>query len=408
MPETAKFATESAKQGYPAATNDTDILKADRELLMSLYADKAKRTNPDSVKELELGKLCDALRDPVKYKVVDMCSKTSGGVYKLFEEHAKWKTKPPRREDVNVNVKEIKMGDMTFMMGPLKKVPRIMQKAVGYAVKEDAPEIRLDRVVDVLRGTLIFENEEFLLFNPDNQTPNIGSRLIDAIHKDFGNGVIQVKNRFMLKRQPKINHATDKDFLAALDKLGRNAPPKLDVSGYEIEDPDLVNTIATVVNLELNGRDTFYRDLQLLIKLPTANYSNDVVSPLTHTYFELQITTRSLIDAKSGSPTKDTGHPDSPNGHKRYEQLRRVMEYCEYLYWTYQRTEDKKANFNKYKLSKDLLTEFYSTPLWADFDAFDDSLKQMWKLYQDYAPSGRKMEGIRNAIDHSDWYKNAK
>jgi hypothetical protein len=410
MPEKAKHKTESARQGYPAATNDKDVLKADRDLLISLYNDEVKRADPDSIKKLEVGKLCDALRAPVKQQVIDMCVKTTGGIYKLFEEHGKWKNKPPAPKNVKADEKEVKLGDMSFMMGPLKKVPRIMQKAVNYAIcdEEDVADPRLEKVVDILRGTLIFENEEFLLFNPDNGTANIGSRLIDAIHAEFGSGVIQVKNRFMLKRQAKLKHNTDKNFVAALNKSENHQLSLIDVNGDEVEDVDIVNTIATMVSLELVGRDTFYRDLQLLIKLPTASYSDDgVVSPLSHTYFELQITTRTLVDAKSGSPTQDT---KVPNGHKRYEQLRRVMEYCEYVYWTYKKKEEAKkkgADF-KYKMSEALLTEFFSTPLHADFEAFEDSLDKMWTLYQEHSPRGDKMKGIRNAIDDSEWYKKSK
>jgi hypothetical protein len=405
MPETHKYVAETALQGYPKPTNDKDVLKDDRNKLLEIYKDPVKCAEKDAIKYLELGKACSALLPHVKEKVINTCGKADGKVYKVLDSYGKW-IKKPKLPGTETAKGGVELGDMTFMMGPLKKVPRILQKAVGYAVcdKKDQADPKLERVVDILRGTLIFENEELLLFQPDDFKGCIGSQLIDAFNDEFGGQLVQVKNRFMNRRQPVLHSFTTQNFTKALNTPSNHTIIEDDLE-EEMENAGLVNTIATMANLELSGRDTFYRDLQLLIKLPIKNFANKgVASPLTHVFFELQITTRRLYAAKSIKADEDD--PNSKTGHELYNQIRRVMEYCEYLYWTWKKKRDD-SDF-KYKMSEELLTEFFTTPVPADFTEFEEALTTMWEQYQQYSPKGKKLDAIRNAIDNSTWYKNRK
>ena len=84
MPETHKYKTESASQGYPKPTSDKDLLKADRDKLLAIYNDGTKRLDKDAIKNLEVGKACAALLPHVKEKVINACGKENGRVYKVL------------------------------------------------------------------------------------------------------------------------------------------------------------------------------------------------------------------------------------------------------------------------------------------------------------------------------------
>jgi hypothetical protein len=405
MPETHKYATESPLQGYPDvnAKPSTGVLKNDLKLLLDIYADDTAANNPDAIKKLEVGRVCGELRPKIRKKMIDLCATEAGSVYKLIDNYGKWREKPP--ENVKRDAKEVELGDITFMMGPLKKVPRIFQKSVSYAVCTDKPtaEPKLARVVDILRATMIFENEEFFLFKPDDGKACIGSQLIDLFNKEFGGQLVQVKNRFMNRRQPQLHSFTTQNFAKALNVPMNHTiieDDEEDLEREEVTNANLVNTIATMVNLELSSRDTFYRDLQLLIKLPTDKYS--VQSPMKHVYFELQMTTRALFNSK-------TVETNGRTGHQIYNQIRGVTEYCEYLYWTWKRQNGKdKDKLAQVELDQKLIDAVFYTPHMDDFASFEKDLTAMWEQYSLKAPKGKKLDAIRNAIDESDWYKNSK
>jgi len=404
MPETRTYSTESALQGYPDVGDSQKerlLLKADRELLLKIYAKESERDDPDAITKLEVGKLCQAFHGVVKKKVINACSSKDGRIYKLFDKYQeRRKNLPP--SPVNVNEKDINLGDVTFTMGPLKKVPRILEKAVSYAVctkDEDEADPKLERVVDILRGTLVFENEDLLLYQPDDGSKCIASQIIDAFHDEFGGQLVQVKNRFMNRRQPILHTFYTQNFMTALNKEANHKPIEVSMDEDELADATIVNTIATMVNCEMKGRDAFYRDLQLLIKLPVDKYKNDlnIATQLSHVYFELQITTRKLMAAKAGKSGKN-----APSGHDQYKQVRRVMEYCEYLYWTWKK-KGASSTF-KFKMSDALLEEFFPGPVKADYATFEETIVAMWDKYKANSPQGARLKTIANAIDNSKWY----
>ena len=406
-----KYKKEELRQGYPpaAATNNVDLLAQDRRLLLEIFNDSEQRTDPDKLLSLEVGSACKALRETVKTKLIDLCL-PNGAVYKLMDGYRLvTKQAPP---DLDRSGKEVAMGDFTFIMPSLKKIPRITEKAVTYAVCDNvvnSAEPLLERVVDILRGTLILEKREFLLTEMHDNKGNLGSQLIDTINKAFNNNVVQVKNRFMDIRKPILYNYTATDFVDALNNPNNHV--------VEDERPDaqkpinevtrenrpanknLVNNIATMVNSQLKARDTFYRDLQLLIKLPAADFPNN--THMTHVYFELQITTRELYASKSVHASDS----QIDSGHEQYVKIRRVMEYCEYMYWAWnKKVAAKNPNF-QFNMPQQILNQIFPTPLRADYLDFRDTLEAMWNLYAKYCPIYRGI--ISKAIDDSTWYKGA-
>jgi hypothetical protein len=215
-----KHKIETLRQGYPVVVNaqtDTDYLMSDLTRLKAIDADQELRENPFSLEVLEVGKACTALHPVVKAKMIDLCKK-QGAIYKLMKSHITTTTTPP--ENPQTAGKTVNLGDVTFIMPALKKIPRIMEKAVTYAVcdeKVNSAEPVIERVVDILRGTLIFENKEFLLSQPANEE-NMGSQLIDLINTAFGNNIVQAKNRFMDIRKPMLYNYIAADFAKLLDQ----------------------------------------------------------------------------------------------------------------------------------------------------------------------------------------------
>jgi len=402
-----KFATEKVSQGYPAkgAYEDLnrDLLAEDVQKLVDINNDKVKRSEPRAVTKLLVGTACENLHPIIKSQLIKMLLK-GGSLNKLLGDYGF--ATVDEISDETKREKEISLGDVTLVMPSLKKVPRIIQKAVNYGIccpaKEQADRPQLQRVVDILRATLVFEKKEFfLLGNAYDNNKNIGSQVIDTFNKEFGGHLVQVKNRFTELRKPILYAYVANDFAGAL------ADPK----SYEIDDvidykqdqaklenqyasKNLVNSIATLINVQLNGRDTFYRDLQLLIKLPSDLYPNG--TPLNHVYVELQLANRALYDSKSVHAA------DGSSGHDKYVQIRSVMEYCEMLYWNY---KNQRLDEN-FKFSMPDLDKFFPSPLKKDFQEFRPSLIAMWELYERYSGNFRK--SLESAIDGSDWYKNAK
>lgn len=408
MPPLTKAKKEDLRQGYPppANVNNVDILAADRQMMINIFNDEERRADPDSILELEVGQACTAIRENAKKKFLNMCN-IGGSLYKLMNKLVLTDAKRYENGFEVVDSRTTKIGDFTFVMPSLKKVPRIFEKSVTYATcdeKVNSEVPLLERVVDILRGTLVLERKDFLLHDPQDGGPNLGSRIIDLFNTEFDGALVQVKNRFNDLRKPILYNYTADDYAKALEDpnshvVTNELADQLDEQTREnrYANKNLVNNIATMVNSQLRGRDTFYRDLQLLFKLP----NNDLwknYTRMTHVYFELQITTRELFAAKSVHAA-DNVHG---SGHDQYVKIRRVMEYCEYLYWAWKKRQADNAF--KYAMPKAMLDLVFKTPLKADYLDFRETLEAMWKLYASNCPKYRG--AISGAINDSTWYKN--
>ena len=183
---------------------------------------------------------------------------------------------------------------------PLKKVNRIYEKGVAYAVENNYVQIPIERVRDVLRDTIVLEVGD--LENLSGGQNNI----IDQVNKIFHGNVLQVKNRFIETHFPCL-------------------PPN--TANYT------ENEIEQVVLKGLRGRDTFYRDLQFLILIDKKHGANP--APFKYHIAELQIAIRPIAEGKHDG------------GHDIYKSIRRVMEYFEYKY--FKNKYAKKQEDFKYK-----------------------------------------------------------
>lgn len=403
---------EVIRQGYPAAstTDNVDLLALDRQWMTTINDNAQLRESPNALLNLEVGKACNELRETAKKKFVDICL-PNGALYQLMYDNVL--TAAARYKDgaVEVDKKTTSIGDFTLVMPSLKKVPRITEKAVTYAtcdekINSDVP--LLERVVDILRGTLVLERDEFLMHDAKDGGPNFGSRIIDVFDKAMGNNLVQVKNRFNDLRKPILYDYTATSYSEAL-KNPKNHVVSNDMDA-QVENEEkreakfaaanLVNTIATMVNVQLRGRDTFYRDLQLLFKLPNRGIWKNS-SRMTHVYFELQITTRTLFDTKS--VPVHANDDEKKSGHDEYVKIRRVMEYCELLYWNWKKKSED--NTFKFALDPNLLNKIFPEPRKDDYLSFKDALESMWALYAKNCPKYRGM--ISRAIEDSKWYANA-
>lgn len=408
----SKKPDEVIRQGYPAAqtTDNVDLLALDRQWLATINDNAQLRESPNALLNLEVGKACSELRETAKQKFVDIC-KPGGALYKLMYDNVL--TDPVRYKNApkEVDKKTTEIGDFTLVMPSLKKVPRITEKAVTYATcdeKINSDVALLERVVDILRGTIVLERDDFLTHDAQDGGPNFGSRIIDVFDKAMGNNLVQVKNRFNDLRKPLLYDYTATTYSEALkDPKNHVVSDDMDAQVENEEkreakyaSANLVNTIASLVNVQLRGRDTFYRDLQLLFKLPNSGIWKNS-SRMTHVYFELQITTRTLFDTKS--VPAHANDEDKKSGHDEYVKIRRVMEYCELLYWNWKK-KSMDANF-KFALNPQLLQKIFPEPRKDDFLSFKEALESMWALYAKNCPKYRGM--ISRAIDDSNWYKNA-
>lgn len=327
-------------QGYGNGQLATDIQK-----VTDLYTNK-----DDDITKTIVGAACKAVQPEVQKK--------------LKELFAQMKTLVPDNVVLEVtrtkNGKEVKepVKEVSFKMGPLKKVQRIMQKAVHYAVCEDDKDtIQLQKVRDILRATIVFPPAAW-------RGEGIGSAFIDAANEKFPGKVMQVKNRFIETRYPN---------LAPLE--------------YAELPNDLIRNIDSLFKQTLFGRDTFYRDMQLLIRIDNDVFPNG--QGMTHTILELQLASSAMYGAKVFK-TKDNG-----SGHDMYKTIRSVMEYCEFLYWQ----KDRKA---KPKLPG--AAGYYNVKV-EQWDKFAQSVETMYGLYR-----SRQAEDVAKnlgyAIDNSKWYKN--
>lgn len=326
MPCTKKFPKDAPTQGYP---NDGDeTLNNDIAKLRRCYDDGV-----DDVQELVVGKACANLYATAKQKL-----------------------QVARAQLLKQLPAESRPDEVHLDMVALKRNRRIMQKAVAYAACNDKGEWdtpQLQMVRDVLRATLSFPSSYF-------EIPDIGSAIIDAVDRAFGRKLAFVKNRFVESRYPNL----------------------IDFDGRTLRD-ELKRDIVALANDNLSGRDTFYRDLQLLIRLDADSFPNG--TEMRSVLFEVQIVSNALHMAKL---KKDNG----PSGHDMYKVIREVMEYAEYVYYK----EERKGRF---KLAD--VERFYpdlSPKHWQSFTGF---LRDMWDSY-----SHRLYEkNLQNAIDNSAWFE---
>lgn len=340
-----KWSVESGSptQGYPSDT----ILKKDIETLSKQYALYKKDGNSDDndVRKMILGQACAQLleRKEVLEKLESIVSAVK-----------QWTSK----DGTNTNPK------VSLHMGPLKKIERIMQKAVHYAVEPTTDSatgsstLLLQRVCDVLRATIVVSTDQLY-------EEKFGSSLIDIVNTTFSGKVVSVKNRFMLSSCPELVTWDGKEI-------------KIDTHNKLAQDLD------ELVNLNLLGRDSFYRDMAMLIKLENSKFANG--QGLSHVYLELQIASESLHNAKS--PEEKTGI----SGHDAYKLLRTIAEHAEYQRWTKGGTVTP---------ALPSAFTFYPPPKFSDWVKFPRYLELMWQLYRD---NQKICKPMWNAIDQSQWY----
>lgn len=326
-------------QGYPA---DGKVLNTDLVTLQQLYKDwgTTRADSDNDVTQLVLGLACDNIK-------VEVEERLKGVREKLF------KLCPDSVND----------GQVKLHMGPLKKVQRITQKAVHAAVEADLDTIQLAQVNDILRATIELPTAAF-------QKEGFGSQMIDTLNGSFHGELKRVKNRFVEVHYPRLT-----------EYYGRKLTPSL------------VKDIEALVHDGIRGkwkpgRDTFYRDLQLLIRLDRKNF--DTGTALTHVFLEVQLVSDALYGAKVMASDSDM------SGHQMYRICREVMEYCEFDHWT--------AGGKKTPRLPDA-ESYYSFPPAGHWENFTRALGNMWDLYRKSAK--QYVPTMETAIDNSEWYKNS-
>lgn len=328
-------------QGYTG-----DQLATDIATLTRLYRD-----GKDDITETIVGAACAAVLPGVRGRLEELFV----DMKKLLPDDVVIEV---TRKDENGKEYKEPVKEVAFKMGDLKKARRIMQKAVHYAVCEDnRSTLQLQKVRDILRATIVFPPAAW-------RGDKIGSSFIDAANKRFPGKVIQVKNRFIETRYPNL------------------VPLQ-----YAILPDDLQKKIESLFKQTLYGRDTFYRDMQLLIRIDDADFDNG--QGMTHTILELQLASSSMYGAKVFK-TKDNG-----SGHDMYKLIRSVMEYCEFLYWKKKRNDADPAlpgAAGYYDVTKE------------QWKSFAKSVKTMYELYR--SRQAKELAGnLARAIDDSKWYK---
>jgi hypothetical protein len=337
-----KFAVPGVVQGYPA---NSDLLATDIAKLTQLDANMRKKEvteKGDEVTQTALGKACETVKDGVEQKLDKLREKL-------------WNLCPSGTTQ----------GDVKLHMGPLKKVSRIMQKAVHYAVCEgNSDTIQLQKVRDVLRATFEFPPSAL-------REEGIGSRLIDTIDKEFKNKVVQVKNRFIETRYPNLR-----------------------AYGGRTVTRELKEDIQYLFQNGLMGRDTFYRDLQLLVRIDNGDFANE--AGLDHTILEIQLVSTALYNAKV-TRIGSAKNQDSMSGHDKYKLVRAVMEHCEYKYCK----ERLKRDPDGIKLAN--AEDFYpdlSPRHWLRFTSALESMSDLYRSKQ----TQEDLKHLQTAIDDSAWY----
>lgn len=334
MPATRKHALKDQVQGYTTILLNDDLANLAK---LRKVDDDGTVTFDEDVKKLIIGRACAAVKDQVDSTLRDLFKKLT----KLLP------------ADV------VKSDDLKYTMGPLKRVSRITAKAAHYAVcaKENHAKPQLQNVRDILRATMVFPPSAW-----GDKADKIGAKMIDKINEHFDKKVVQVKNRFIHDHYPNFAQLT----------------------GVTLPD-DLDKFIESTFKQTLWARDSFYRDLQLLIRLDYPKYDN--TEALGHVMLELQLASSKMYSGKTHK------NRSGVSGHDMYKNVRAVSEYCEFLWW--------KRRHKKLELPK---AEGYYDQTCMKMEDFVEQSEAMAEMYRDKDLNGMEVV-LRDAIDDSDWYK---
>src|SRR5262249_32319195 len=131
MPRTIRFAIEQPQQGYPVPSGDQNVLAHDLQILKISDHDDLVREQKDAIKLAARGKACSKLRGLIGDRVVTLVS-SEGAIGEAIQKHRPDVVIKGENEKINKDHKpdDIQVGALRVKMGPLKLVPRIMEKAV--------------------------------------------------------------------------------------------------------------------------------------------------------------------------------------------------------------------------------------------------------------------------------------
>lgn len=353
---TRKKAIRGVVQGYTGTQLRDDLATLAGLRTEIVYADGAEYEYDEDVTKLIVGRACANVRTAVDKSLAELFVKLTD----LLPDNV---VKTVTRYDAQGASYQAPVAELQYKMGPLKKVSRITEKAAHYAICSDAnPDaLQLQQVRDILRATMVFPPAAW-----GEKKDRIGSKMIDTVNQHFGGAVVQVKNRFIHDHYPNF---------AQLDGV------KLPKDLKQFVDGGFKQTVW--------GRDSFYRDLQLLVRLDNTAFANGV--EMTHTILELQLASSLMYSGKTDKSTK------GGSGHDMYKNVRAAMEYCEYLWWR----ERRKNNGVTIALAN---AATYYNVAGINMAKFAEQAEAMARLYQHKDIAG--MEGVlANAIDDSEWAK---
>lgn len=351
---TRKYAIKGIVQGYTGSQLQDDIKKLAGLRKETIVKEKTVVEYAEDVTLLIVGKACAAVMPDVDTSLKKLFVKLK----KLLPDEV---VRSVTRVDPDTKLEyQDDVSDLHYKMGPLKKNSRIAQKAVHYAVcdKQNYATPQLQLVRDILRATMVFPPNAW-----GSKVDLIGAKMIDTVNDHFGGQVVQVKNRFIHSRYPNFNGLN-----------GFKLPKDLD----EYIDANFKET--------LWGRDSFYRDLQLLIRIDSDTFPNG--QDMTHTILELQLASSKMYSGKTDKKAK------GGSGHDMYKNVRTVMEYCEYVWW---------KNYHKDNVKLPSAAKYYDYN-GITFDTFIKNAIAMADLYRSKDVMG--MAGVLgDAIDDSEWMK---
>lgn len=367
-----KFAGTTKKQGYTTQQHQKDVTD-----LLKMYTDGAlnldlrnanenirnqnKKKNEDLTKQLLIGKSADAAKPGFFKGLRTIRNKISGGnVY---------------NQDVNKNSDDANYWYANIFKGQsgkkskLKGAKRIHEKAVQYkaeAIASNNPggdDIFISNVRDILRATIVFESINVL--NDWCGTNGKQDNIIDIVDSVFP--VLRVKNRFVGGALPMIRPTNNIDDLSKLFTIETRA-----YKAAQNRNPN--------ANVQKLTRDTFYRDIQMLVLLE--NGKNGVTTtPLSHHIAEVQISVKDMMTAKD-------------KGHEPYEHLRVLDGYIDMkLVAEDTGHEPLKKLVEDNKPGNQFVGQYYS------------DLKTMVDIYRNVFRNDVAPENVRKAINNSNWAK---
>jgi hypothetical protein len=341
-------------QGYTGTQLQDDLATLAQLATQVVYDDgEVDIEYDDDITKLVVGRACANVKNGV-----------DRSLEKLFEKLKKLLpldvVQSVTRYDAEEKPYQVPVADVQYKMGPLKKVSRVAEKAAHYAIcsENNYDKPQLQRVCDILRATMVFPPAAWM-------AQGIGSMMIDAVNDHFKGKVVQVKNRFIHQRYPNFSQ---------LD--GVVLPEELD--GF----------IARTFKQTLWGRDSFYRDLQLLVRIDADDFDNG--QDMTYVMLELQLASSRMYSGKTDKSAK------GGSGHDMYKNVRAVMEYCEFLWW--KARHDQNGGIKLPKAAS------YYNVAGASMTEFAKQAEQMSNLYK-----GRDVVGmdqaLSDAIEGSQWAK---